>query len=353
MIDVFSPEPPLADDPLLTLDNVLLTPHIAGATRGAAERGAETVCRNLVAYLADGSLDGVLNRAAVEAGNSQPEVKHEHRARSAGAGDRRRQWELPGAALRCLGRAAGAGTAGVELSPGRGLARGLRLRHGCRLGERAGLYPGGTGEGWCRCRRGGCRLRQQHARGLRPLRRGRGGDLGLPEHRRPRGSRSAGDDRRGAGRGAVPPRRRLDLDHRAGTIALDSAPAAGRLAAGAAPDDARRLGHLPAQRRAVHRSLARLIVQSLRSGGALLVAGDGGRAVAPGDPAAGLRVRHGRGGGDRRGRRCDRIARRHAGGRRWRGHATGAAGCRADVGTSLRHRRRHLLAKRGRHRISR
>ena len=61
VIDVFSPEPPIADDPLLRLDNVLLTPHIAGATRGAAERGAEVVCRNLVAYLADGSLDGCLN----------------------------------------------------------------------------------------------------------------------------------------------------------------------------------------------------------------------------------------------------------------------------------------------------
>jgi phosphoglycerate dehydrogenase-like enzyme len=51
---------------LLTLDNVLLTPHIAGATRGAAERGAETVCRNLVVYLAGGLLNGVLNRTAVE-----------------------------------------------------------------------------------------------------------------------------------------------------------------------------------------------------------------------------------------------------------------------------------------------
>jgi D-3-phosphoglycerate dehydrogenase len=66
VIDVFSPEPPVAGDRLLALDNVLLTPHIAGATKGAAERGAEVVCRNLVAYLADGSLDGALNRAVVE-----------------------------------------------------------------------------------------------------------------------------------------------------------------------------------------------------------------------------------------------------------------------------------------------
>jgi D-3-phosphoglycerate dehydrogenase len=66
VIDVFSPEPPVAGDRLLALDNVLLTPHIAGATKGAAERGAEVVCRNLVAHLVDGSLDGALNRAAVE-----------------------------------------------------------------------------------------------------------------------------------------------------------------------------------------------------------------------------------------------------------------------------------------------
>jgi D-3-phosphoglycerate dehydrogenase len=67
VVDVFSPEPPAAGDPILTMDNVLLTPHIAGATREAARRGAEVVCRRVVAYLADGSLDGCLNRPALEA----------------------------------------------------------------------------------------------------------------------------------------------------------------------------------------------------------------------------------------------------------------------------------------------
>jgi len=66
VLDVFSPEPLLADDPLLGMDHVLLTPHIAGASREAAWRGAEVVCRRVAAHLATGSLEGSLNRAAVE-----------------------------------------------------------------------------------------------------------------------------------------------------------------------------------------------------------------------------------------------------------------------------------------------
>ena len=65
MIDVFSPEPPIAGDPLLAFEHVLLTPHIAGASREAAERGAIVVARNVVAHLAAGSLDGCLNRDAI------------------------------------------------------------------------------------------------------------------------------------------------------------------------------------------------------------------------------------------------------------------------------------------------
>lgn len=67
VIDVFSPEPPLAGNPLLRLDNVLLTPHIAGATREAAVRGAEVVCRRVVNHLVTGTLEGSLNRQALEA----------------------------------------------------------------------------------------------------------------------------------------------------------------------------------------------------------------------------------------------------------------------------------------------
>jgi D-3-phosphoglycerate dehydrogenase len=66
VIDVFSPEPLLASDPLLTMDNVVLTPHIAGATREAAARGAEVVCRKVVAHLGEGILEGSLNQQAME-----------------------------------------------------------------------------------------------------------------------------------------------------------------------------------------------------------------------------------------------------------------------------------------------
>ena len=42
--DVFNPEPPLADNPLRTLKNVILTPHLAGlANNGLRRIGAHSV----------------------------------------------------------------------------------------------------------------------------------------------------------------------------------------------------------------------------------------------------------------------------------------------------------------------
>jgi phosphoglycerate dehydrogenase-like enzyme len=67
VLDVYSPEPPLRDDPLLGRDDVLLTPHIAGATREAASNGADVVAARVAAYLANGSLDGCANRQAIAA----------------------------------------------------------------------------------------------------------------------------------------------------------------------------------------------------------------------------------------------------------------------------------------------
>lgn len=52
IVDVFTPEPPLGNDPLVSAPGALLTPHIAGASREAAARGAHGVARALCAHLA-------------------------------------------------------------------------------------------------------------------------------------------------------------------------------------------------------------------------------------------------------------------------------------------------------------
>ncbi|GIV07822.1 MAG: NAD-dependent formate dehydrogenase [Fimbriimonadales bacterium] len=50
-IDVFAPEPPLPDHPLLKLPNVILTPHGAGVTQEAQQRIAQGVIQNVLRFL--------------------------------------------------------------------------------------------------------------------------------------------------------------------------------------------------------------------------------------------------------------------------------------------------------------
>ena len=50
-IDVFSPEPPLTDNPLFTLKNVIVAPHMAGNSRESLDRAAVTTVRNLLSVL--------------------------------------------------------------------------------------------------------------------------------------------------------------------------------------------------------------------------------------------------------------------------------------------------------------
>lgn len=61
-LDVFDPEPLPPDHPLTKLDNVILTPHIAGASKKSAIRGVETVAEALYAYFNTGELRNCVNK---------------------------------------------------------------------------------------------------------------------------------------------------------------------------------------------------------------------------------------------------------------------------------------------------
>ncbi len=58
-LDVFDREPPPADHPFTRFDQVILSPHIAGVTEGAAERMAVGSAQNIIDFF-DGRLDPAL-----------------------------------------------------------------------------------------------------------------------------------------------------------------------------------------------------------------------------------------------------------------------------------------------------
>ena len=59
-LDVLSCEPPKADNPLITIPNCNITPHIAWATYAARKRAFETVINNFISFLDDKIVNEVI-----------------------------------------------------------------------------------------------------------------------------------------------------------------------------------------------------------------------------------------------------------------------------------------------------
>jgi D-3-phosphoglycerate dehydrogenase len=63
--DVFSQEPPAVDNPLLNLDQVIVTPHLGASTTEAQEGVAFTVAEQMRDFLLTGALRGAVNVPAL------------------------------------------------------------------------------------------------------------------------------------------------------------------------------------------------------------------------------------------------------------------------------------------------
>ncbi len=63
LLDVHAEEPLPADDPLWTMEHVIVTPHIAGLSEGRDGRGLDIMAENLRRYLAGESLVNVVDMA--------------------------------------------------------------------------------------------------------------------------------------------------------------------------------------------------------------------------------------------------------------------------------------------------
>ena len=65
-IDVTDPEPIPFDDPLLSLDNLLITPHIASASRQTVRRMGQMSADNIIAALNGAAMPGCVNPEALD-----------------------------------------------------------------------------------------------------------------------------------------------------------------------------------------------------------------------------------------------------------------------------------------------
>jgi len=65
-LDVMKKEPVSPDNPLVLMDNVFITPHIAGASREVPLRGAEIVARQVQNFINGEKVEGVINPSAIK-----------------------------------------------------------------------------------------------------------------------------------------------------------------------------------------------------------------------------------------------------------------------------------------------
>jgi glyoxylate reductase len=72
-LDVTDPEPTVPDDPLLSLDNCLVVPHIASASQATRAKMAELASTNLLAGLRGERLPTCINPEVYESGESERE----------------------------------------------------------------------------------------------------------------------------------------------------------------------------------------------------------------------------------------------------------------------------------------
>ncbi|MCK4738698.1 MAG: phosphoglycerate dehydrogenase [Deltaproteobacteria bacterium] len=66
-LDVFEEEPPPADNPLLALDEVILTPHLGASTTEAQEKVAVAIAEQIRDYLTSGTIRNAINVPSVPA----------------------------------------------------------------------------------------------------------------------------------------------------------------------------------------------------------------------------------------------------------------------------------------------